>query len=229
MTSAALGISLGLLMLGLAVSALPKRHTHGGERQVGGGNTRHQCVEMPPPNICRDYFGTDDWYARFPNSRGQMRDEAIDEFSDYLDLLYQNNYCSHMLYASLCFYYFPKCSLSRPNVAATPCREVCEEVSAACLPIAYALKGNDLNIPHHLNCTNFESMEPSVTGSAETTCNSGSNGSSGSGSGEASCSTSAPDLVACPNACKYCTLRYMYLHALFIHTLPSLFPCSYPC
>ena len=230
MTSAALGISLGLLMLSLAVSALPKRQTYGGELQLSGGNTRYQCSDMQS-HICIGHFNTENWYARFPNSRGQLRDQAINEFNHFLTLLYQDNYCSHMLYALLCFHYFPKClSDSRPEVVAMPCREVCEEASTACLPIAYALNIlQGIGIPQHLNCTNFESMHmgPGVSGSAES-CNPASSGSSGSGSGDSGCSTSG-QLIACPNACKYilCNM-YIHLHTLFTHVLSSLFTCSYP-
>lgn len=120
----------------------------------------HQCKPLNN-HTCALHFNMregDAWYARFPNTRGLSLDRSLKEFSDFTWLLEQNNYCSHMLYTLLCFHYFPPCSpLNGPELIAQPCQEVCREATEACLPIAKAIHGDFVNIPHHLDCANFKS------------------------------------------------------------------------
>lgn len=127
---------------------------------------------------CASFFnmGEEDlWYARFPNARGLSLNRSLKEFTDFSWLLSQNNYCSRMLYTLLCFHYFSPCtpSLGNPDIVAQPCREICNEATEACVPIARAKHGDGLSIPGHLECTNFEQGNDGagnrVTGSAHST------------------------------------------------------------
>ena len=127
---------------------------------------------------CARFFNMreeDTWYARFPSSRGLGLSRSVKEFSDFSWLLNQDNHCSSMLYTLLCFHYFSPCtpSLRNPEIVARPCREVCDEATEACLPIVRAKHGDAVNIPRHLNCTNFERGNDGagnhVTGSANST------------------------------------------------------------
>lgn len=122
-------------------------------------SVRYEC--KPVANLtCTRHFNMREgtWYARFPNARGLDRNRSMEEFSDFSWLLEQENYCSRMLYILLCFYYFPPCSPpSGPELVAWPCNEVCREAAEACLPIARAMRGDNLDIPRHLDCSNFES------------------------------------------------------------------------
>ena len=122
-------------------------------------SVRYEC--KPVANLsCTRHFNMREgtWYARFPNARGLDRNHSKEEFSDFSWLLNQDNYCSRMLYILLCFFYFPPCSpQSGPELVARPCNEVCREAAEACLPIARAMRGDNLDIPRHLDCSNFES------------------------------------------------------------------------
>lgn len=135
-----------------------------------------QCIEVPG-SICAGHFGVDNWYAQFPNARNLDLTGSIGEFFHFYPFLQLDNYCSHMLFNLLCFHYFPQCSLERPHLAATPCRETCTEAVEACLP--HAEPG--YQFPEHLNCSNFQA--------GEIEC--------GESSGE-------PDVVTCNSQCTAC-------------------------
>ena len=162
--------ALTFLMLLLLASGLPYRRSNF-TRSLAEGEARqttHECKRLDS-NICARHFNTRSWYGQFPNERGLNANQSISEFGDFSVLLGLNNYCSHMLYALLCFHYFPQCSPQQPSVAVKPCFEVCTEAMDACLPIAHALSGKDvLTIPSHLECANFKRMERNVSTSAET-------------------------------------------------------------
>ena len=120
----------------------------------------HRCKPVHN-HSCAKHFNMleeDAWYARFPNNRGVGLSRSLNEFADFTWLLELNNYCSRMLYTLLCFHYFPPCSpLSLLQLIVQPCREVCREATEACLPIARAVHGEAVSIPHHLDCANFQS------------------------------------------------------------------------
>lgn len=116
----------------------------------------HECKEVRN-GVCTNHFGRDNWYGRFPNSLGLDEDESSVEFYNFFALLYQDNYCSHLLIKLLCFHYFPLCSPECPNVSLTPSRQLCAEAVDACLPYARVLYGETFNntFPKYLNCSNF--------------------------------------------------------------------------
>ena len=143
---------------------------------------RCRCEEIPP-GLCATYFQTGDWYGRFPNARGQNLSEAVDEFFDFSHFLTMDNYCSHMLHVLLCFHYFPYCEVSRPELGAIPCCEICNEALTSCITHAKALQPN-FTFPAHLNCNNFPSSY-SING-----C-----GRVDEGAGHCNC------ITACPGAC----------------------------
>ena len=122
----------------------------------------YQCKAVPSRS-CASHFNMaegDTWYARSPNLRGLNMSHSLEEFLDFSWLLEMDNYCSKMLRTLLCLHYFPPCSPnSSPAVLVQPCREVCREAAEACLPIARALRGDSIIIPHHLNCANFPDYE----------------------------------------------------------------------
>ena len=134
------------------------------------GKNLQQC-KLITNNPCALHFKTfnNTWNASVPNSRGLYLDRAVKEFSDFKVLLQLNNYCSHMLYTSLCFYYFPQCSLKRPRISATTCKEVCLETMEACLPVFHALQGQEASIPPHVDCTLLESQEEHINALASLT------------------------------------------------------------
>ena len=156
----------------LALCALTQ--TTSGEVKVVRPNDECMCEEIFS-STCALHFNTGVWYGRFPNTRGQEKSDAIDEFFDFKLLLDLDNYCSHMLYNLLCFHYFPQCDPNSPGLAATPCRETCNEALTSCIDHARAIQAN-YTFPVHLNCSNFPSG--SSEGCANTQC------------------------TACPNACE---------------------------
>ena len=141
-----------------------------------------QCQEIMA-STCALHFHTGNWFARFPNARDQDLTQAVKEFVDFYQFLTMENYCSHMLYNLLCFHYFPKCERDRPELAATPCRETCNEALMACVEHARVLRPN-YTFPDHLNCSNFPSGSncSPVTREADRQCNG--------------------QCTACPNACQ---------------------------
>lgn len=142
-------VLVGGLILGVALAVASD------VKNIQTGENSCQCLEVPG-SICAGHFNVDNWYAQFPNARGLDLTGSIGEFFHYYPLLELDNYCSHVLFNLLCFHYFPKCSLERPNLAATPCRETCTEVVGACLP---HFQAGGYPYPQHLNCTNFHSGE----------------------------------------------------------------------
>ena len=184
-----LSTSLSFLAVCFLVTGLPLRpRNYAGNLAYSDRQTLHECKQLESTR-CAEHFHTRDrsWYAQFPNARGLNANQSINEFGDFSVFLDLNNYCSHMLYALLCFHYFPHCSPVRPELAAMPCQEVCREAMEACLPVARALMGGqNLHIPLHLECYHFESKESEVLRSAE------SNGSF------------VP--LACPNASEFTTI-----------------------
>ena len=177
--------AVNLLALFLAVSSFPSG------LKTDPLEAFHQCKPIEN-SICARHFNNimrenDTWYARLPNARGLNLDRSLKEFADFSWLLEQNNYCSRMLYFTLCFYYFPPCSpQSSPEVAAGLCQEVVREATEACLPIAQALHGDSVGIPHHLDYANFESKEPRVQDDIQPEV-----------------IGYAGDLLACPNASEF--------------------------
>ena len=140
-----------------------------------------RAVPRAQSGPCADYFVVETWYGRPLDAlEGLDPDDSIAEFFDFFALLYQDNYCSRMLFTLLCFHYFPPCSPARPGVVATPCRHVCTEAMTACLPYAHALYGKmfESAFPQYLNCSHFAevdadniSLECSVNASDESsTC-----------------------------------------------------------
>ena len=175
-------VCVGALALCVAVAAMPGSLNDG---------QRYECLEVPSSHCGRHF--SNDWYARVPNARRLGIPDSSLEFQDFLPLLDLNNYCSHMLFNLLCFHYFPKCDPNRPELAATPCREVCMEAVAACLPHA-RIASNFVFPPEHLDCSHFVSVHlPSgVTGSSP----------EGSGDQETATTSPNPGPIACPNASK---------------------------
>lgn len=161
---------------------------------------QYECKQIPRKRIglCADHFGRESWYGRFPNARGLDLDDSIVEFFHFFALLYQNNYCSHMLLNVLCFHYFPLCSPECPDIGVTPCRQLCTEAVATCLPYAHVLYGDTFNkdFPHILNCSNFAD-----TTSQTAYC--GSNTSSGFDNNAPCCFTETEVALECPNASTY--------------------------
>ena len=137
-------------------------------------------------SFCSLHFETENWFARFPNARGQDLTEALTEFLHFYRLLNMDNYCSHVLYNFLCFHYFPKCDPDRPQLGATPCRETCNEVWMACIDHARALSSG-LDFPDHLRCSNFPSGASECSPRGES----------------AQCGSQC---TACPNACQLALL-----------------------
>lgn len=152
-------------------------------------NCEYECTELPG-HICASHFGlrNENWFARFPNARGLDRSASITEFFHFYPLMELDNYCTHVIYNLLCFHYFPKCSAERPDLAAVPCRETCEEAVSACLEHVRASQGDpSFQFPEHLNCSNF------LYGSSP--C--------GAGSAAGETTNCGSECTACPDASKY--------------------------
>ena len=99
-------------------------------------------------------------YAKFPNARGQMMADALEEFHSFVPLLSLNNYCSYLLHSFLCFHYFSPCIPGKELPFVIPCRAVCEEAWRECLESVL----REYNIyPEHLNCTNFPIATPDTS------------------------------------------------------------------
>lgn len=162
--------------------------------------SRYACKEVPRARngLCADHFGEETWYGRFPNARGLDLDDSIVEFFHFFALLYQDNYCSLMLFKLLCFHYFPLCSSECPDIGVTPCRQVCTEAVEACLPYARVLYGKmfDNSFPQYLNCSCFANVN-----SEKKECRI--NASSSSNSNGPSSSNEEVDHLECPNASKF--------------------------
>ena len=125
--------------------------------------TRFECRELRG-SVCADHFGLATWYGRFPNAIGMSKDDSVVDFFNFFALLYQDNYCSHMLHNLLCFHYFPFCSPSCPDSSVTPSRQLCTEAVKACLPYARVLYGGafENHFPKFLNCTSFPEANSSI-------------------------------------------------------------------
>ena len=89
----------------VAVTALAASVVPNSGGKVSDNETQYQCKELPKTisGLCADYFGRETWHGRFPNARGLDMDDSIEEFFHFFALLYQDNYCSHMLHNLLCF------------------------------------------------------------------------------------------------------------------------------
>lgn len=182
--------SLGLSAIFLAVSSLPSPMLEP-KADTSSLDAFYQCKPVANSSCARHFNmrEEDAWYAGFPNARGFSLNRSLKEFSDFSWLLHQKNYCSRMLYNLLCFYYFPPClPQNGPELVARPCYEVCREAADACLPIAQVIRGDTVNIPHHLNCANFEKsrVQDDIRGDSEVT--------------RSAAADSTTVVLACPNA-----------------------------
>ena len=114
---------------------------------------RYECRELRH-NMCADHYGLETWYGRFPNAAGLNKDDSVANFFNFFALLYQDNYCSHVLHTLLCTHYFPPCSPDCPDRWVTPSRQLCAEAVEACQPYARILYGREFE-SDFLNCTSF--------------------------------------------------------------------------
>lgn len=160
-----------------------------------------ECTQLER-SMCADHFGVAQWYGRFPN-RGLGRDDSTVEFFHFFALLYQENYCSHLLHHLLCFHYFPPCSPGcSVSSSVTASLRLCEEALEACLPYARVLYGHTSNgaFPQLFNCSNLG--EETYNGDCPAATENNSTTTTSSSIIEPCCSSEDEEYVYLPNASK---------------------------